>query len=274
MPNRKPINTGRNLPLATLVGLVLFGLVLISTFVFPLLYLILLILLVPMAVQELAKAFAHQGIRLEIFILVFAGISMLIGAYDGGIEYLFYIYLISVLVLITASMRRDIDNFIKNATGNIFTLTYLPLMASFVTVMLQGDDDGPIRVFAFIMLTIAADTGAYFAGILFGKHLMSPKISPKKTWEGVAGAVVLQLVIGVLIFEYLLDEPYWKGLIAGLVLTATAIFGDLLESAIKRGSGIKDMSHTLPGHGGVLDRLDSLIPNAMVSWMIFSWLLP
>ena len=125
----------------------------------------------------------------------------------------------------------------------------------------------------FILLTVANDIGGYAAGVLFGKHPIAPQISPKKSWEGFVGSVVLQCVVGALSFVYLLDAPWWQGIIAGLIMTVTATAGDFAESAIKRDLGVKDMGTFLPGHGGMMDRLDSLIPNAFTSWALFTYFL-
>jgi len=130
-------------------------------------------------------------------------------------------------------------------------------------------DNGPARVIVFILLTVGNDVGGYATGVLFGKHPIAPKVSPKKSWEGLAGSLVLQALIGALAFTYLLDAPWWQGVIAGIVLTITATAGDFAESAMKRDLGVKDMGSFLPGHGGMMDRLDSLIPNAFASWALF-----
>jgi phosphatidate cytidylyltransferase len=142
-------------------------------------------------------------------------------------------------------------------------------MAGFVMLTLAADD-GPKRVLVFILLTVANDIGGYAAGVFFGKHPIAAQISPKKSWEGFAGSLVLQAAVGAAAFVLLLDAPWWQGVLAGVVLTVTATAGDFSESAIKRDLGIKDMGRLLPGHGGMMDRLDSLIPNAFASWVIFT----
>jgi phosphatidate cytidylyltransferase len=131
-------------------------------------------------------------------------------------------------------------------------------------------DNGPARVVTFILLTVCNDIGGYAAGVLFGKHPIAPQISPKKSWEGFAGSILLQGVVGVLCWVFLFEAPWWQGLIAGLVMTITATAGDFAESAIKRDLGVKDMGNFLPGHGGMMDRLDSLVPNAFTSWLLFT----
>jgi phosphatidate cytidylyltransferase len=148
-------------------------------------------------------------------------------------------------------------------------IVYLPFMAGFLMLTL-ATDNGPWRVIVFILLTISNDIGGYFAGIFYGKHPIAASISPKKSWEGFAGSVLMQSVVGALSFMFLLDAPWWQGVIAGLVLSITATGGDFAESAIKRDLGVKDMGSFLPGHGGMMDRLDSLVPNAFASWALFT----
>jgi len=255
--SRSEINTGRNLPLATLVGLFLFGLVLLSTFVANWLFLPLLTLFIMLAVVELVDVFNRKSASISRRALLGLTPVLFAAAYFGGINELLAAYALSIMVLIMVSL---------------LILTYLPFMAAFVLIMLN-QADGALRVLAFILLTVASDTGAYFAGIFFGKRPMAPKISPAKTWEGFAGGMLLQLIMGALVFHYFFDASIWLGLLAGFAMTFTAVIGDLFESAIKRDAGIKDMSGVLPGHGGVLDRLDSLIPNALIAWALFGWLL-
>jgi phosphatidate cytidylyltransferase len=142
-------------------------------------------------------------------------------------------------------------------------------MAAFLMLTL-ATDNGSWRVFVFILLTVSNDIGGYVFGVLFGKHPMAAQLSPKKSWEGFAGSVLLQSIVGVISFVVIFDAPWWQGLVAGLVLTITATGGDFVESAIKRDLRIKDMGTIVPGHGGMMDRLDSLIPNAFASWVIFA----
>lgn len=272
MPRRAKIKTGRNLPLATFVALGLFGLVLLSTFVLNWLFLPLLTIFVCLAVSELANALNLKSNQIRRNDLLLLTPILLISAYFGGLQALLISFGLGIMFLIITTLRSGIDDFNNKISKSVFALTYLPFMAAFVLIMLN-QDSGPLRVLAFILLTVASDTGAYFSGIIFGRHPMAPNISPAKTWEGFAGGLGLQIAMGALVFTYFFEAALWQGLAAGALLTVTAVLGDLLESAIKRDAGIKDMSGILPGHGGVLDRLDSLIPNALVAWAVFSWLL-
>ena len=166
-------------------------------------------------------------------------------------------------------LRRGTQGYVRDVTASAFVLAYLPLMSGFVMLMLAADN-GPERIVTFIVLTIGNDIGGYAAGVLFGRHPMAPQISPKKSWEGFAGSLLVQVLLGVGLFVWLLDAPWWQGLLMGAVLTVTATAGDLAESAIKRDLGVKDMGTLLPGHGGLMDRLDSLVINAFAAWALFA----
>jgi phosphatidate cytidylyltransferase len=142
-------------------------------------------------------------------------------------------------------------------------------MAGFV-MMIFAADNGVERVIVYVLLTICNDIGGYAAGVMFGRHPIAPKVSPKKSWEGFAGSALLQMAVGAALFHWLLGATWWQGVIMGAVMTVTATAGDFAESALKRDLGVKDMGTILPGHGGVMDRLDSLVPNAFVAWALFA----
>ena len=149
----------------------------------------------------------------------------------------------------------------------------MPFLAGFAALMLRPDD-GPDRVVVFIVLVVLSDVGGYVAGVLFGKHPMAPTVSPKKSWEGFAGSALFCAVGGAVALPTLLDGAAWQGALFGLALMVTATLGDLGESMIKRDLGIKDMGSLLPGHGGIMDRLDSLLPAAPVAYLLLAWLVP
>ncbi len=145
---------------------------------------------------------------------------------------------------------------------------YVTLLGSFA-ILLLAENGGEWWVLGFLIVVVAVDTGAYASGLSFGRHPMAPTISPKKTWEGFAGAAVAAIVAGVLISVFMIHQPWWFGVIFGVVALLTATVGDLAESLIKRDLGIKDMSSWLPGHGGFLDRLDSILPSAAATYVLF-----
>jgi phosphatidate cytidylyltransferase len=255
------------------VGLFLFGLVLLSTFVANWLFLPLLTLFVSLSVSELVDVLNANRLLVSKRIIILLTIVIFLATYFGELDHLITAYAGSILILIAINIKVGFDGFVERFSKSLLVLTYLPFMAAFVLLMLN-QTEGALRVLAFILLTVASDTGAYFAGILFGKRPMAPKISPAKTWEGFIGGLILQLVFGGLIFYYFFNLSVWLGLLVALIMTITAVLGDLFESAIKRDANVKDMSGVLPGHGGVLDRLDSLIPNAVVAWVLFGWVMP
>ena len=161
----------------------------------------------------------------------------------------------------------------------VFALVYVPFLGSFVALLLaEGgrfgaglDDDGVAATLTFILVTIASDTGGYVAGVLFGKHPMAPVISPKKSWEGFAGSTVFTVGAGMILVVFLLDGDWRVGVALGVIAVVMATLGDLCESVIKRDLGIKDMSQVIPGHGGLMDRLDSLLATAAPIWLLLHY---
>jgi len=162
-------------------------------------------------------------------------------------------------------------NYLRDASATVFLAAWVPLFASF-GVLLVYPHDGAGRVFCLMITVVASDTGGYAVGALLGKHPMVPAISPKKSWEGLAGSVVLGIVVSVLAVTFLAGKPAWVGVPLGLMLVITGTLGDLVESQFKRDLGIKDMGTLLPGHGGLMDRLDSLMPSAVATWIVLSLL--
>jgi phosphatidate cytidylyltransferase len=159
--------------------------------------------------------------------------------------------------------------YLRDVAAGLFALAYLPLMASFVALML-APADGPRRTVVFLILVVCSDVGGYAAGSLLGRHLLVPKISPKKTWEGSAGAALACVVAGAILLPTVLHAPVWQGVVLGVAAVATATLGDLSESMIKRDLGIKDMGTVLPGHGGALDRIDAMLVSAPVIWLLLT----
>ena len=258
---------GRNLPAAIASGVALAVVVVLSLIFVKWLFALVVIATLLVAVHELVGAFQGVGIRIARTPVYAAGALVPAAAYVWGMPALLAGTGIAVLAVLIWRIRRGYESYVRDVTASMFIVAYLPLMAGFLMLTLAADN-GPMRVVVFILLTICNDIGGYATGVLFGKHPIAPQISPKKSWEGFAGSVLLQGVVGVLTFVFLLDAPWWQGLITGLVMTVTATAGDFIESAIKRDLGVKDMSNLLPGHGGLMDRLDSLLPNAFTSWLL------
>jgi phosphatidate cytidylyltransferase len=222
-----------------------------------------------LTVHELLAALNSQLPRLVRFVVYLAAPALVMSAYWGGSDALLAAFVASALLVLTIRLPLGQDGYVSQVARAIFVLAYGPLFASFA-VLLVTSENGVKKVMALVLLTVATDLGGYAAGVLFGAHPMAPKISPKKSWEGFAGAMLVQVTTGVLLWLLVFHGDWWKGALVGLLMVITATIGDLIESMIKRDLGIKDMSALLPGHGGVMDRLDSLVVNAFIAWALFA----
>ena len=265
---RKP-QAGRNLPAAIATGVGLLALCLITLFTYRWTFGLLVSIAMVIAVLEFSNAFKQAGIHLERVTVALAAAIMPLAAFWFGVSAQLIVMGISVLAVIFVRLVRGSEGYVKDVAASLFVVAYVPFMASFLLLTLSADS-GPLRILVFVALTVGNDVGGYAAGVFFGKHPIAPSISPKKSWEGFVGSLVLQILLGIAGFVWLLDASWWQGVIAGVVMTITATAGDFAESAVKRDLGLKDMGRLLPGHGGVMDRLDSLIPNAFTSWALFT----
>ena len=263
--------TGRNLPVAIGVGAVLGGGVLLTLLTVKATFLIYMGAAIVVGLHELTGAFRHKDIAMPEIPLVMGGVAMLTCAYWLGYRGLAAATSLTVLALIGYRLvESGTAGFVRDARAGVFAASYIPFLASFVSLML-AQDGGARRVLTFVILTICSDIGGYFAGITLGRgtrHPMAPAISPKKTWEGFSGSAAACLIAGALTMTLLLHGAAWQGVLLGAAAVVTAIAGDLVESAIKRDLDIKDMGTLLPGHGGVLDRIDSLLVTAPVIWLL------
>jgi len=258
---------GRNLPAAVAVGAGLGALVLISLYTVKVLFLLVILGAVGLGLVELCRALAARGIALPQVPLVAGMALMVVGSYWGGPAFLAGSFAVTLMAVLAWRMFQGIDGYVRDATGIAFVCCYPSLIAGFVPLML-AEADGAHRIVVFIAVTVCSDIGGYFAGIFLGRHPMAPVISPKKTWEGFAGSALACVVAGALLVRFLLDGALWQGAVLGAVVAGCATLGDLVESVIKRDLGIKDMSTLLPGHGGVMDRLDSLLFTAVPVWLL------
>ncbi len=261
---------GRNLPAAIAVGVVMLGIALASLYYQLWIFIVVVVAAVAIGTDELATAMRSKGIQLTKTPLITAAVLLPVLAFEWGpAQLLMGFGLLFLAMVVYRLFRHGIDDFVRDSTASGFVLSYAPLMGGFAA-LIAASPDGADRVLTFIILSVASDVGGYAAGVLFGRHPMAPAISPKKSWEGFAGSVTLQVVLGASLFVWLLDSDWWRGALVGAVMTVTATLGDFVESAIKRDLGIKDMSNLLPGHGGLMDRLDSLIPNTVVAYALFA----
>jgi phosphatidate cytidylyltransferase len=269
----KPTRTGRNLPVAAAIGVVLGGLVLLTLFTVKATFLAYVGVIVAVGLWELRQALAERGISLPLIPIAAGGAAMFTLAYWYGAQPALAATAGTVGVLMAWRLPGGAKGYLRDLTASVFALAYLPMLGVFVPLMLSMPD-GARRAFIFVLLAVCSDVGGYFAGIFTGRHPMAPGISPKKTWEGLGGSVVACLAAGAITLPWLLRAHVWQGLVLGAAAVAAATLGDLVESMIKRDLEIKDMGRVFPGHGGAMDRLDSLVFVAPVAWLLLSVFVP
>lgn len=258
---------GRKLLPSIVVGLSLIALVW-STLAFAReIFAVLVAIAVSLGIREIVRAFGANQTFISLRSLVLATVVLTFATWYGGVSGLAIATAIAFPLLMIALLRRGPQGFVKSATATTFALIYLPLLSGFL-ILLARPDNGLARVMTFVVLVGCNDTFAYVVGVLFGKHPLVPSISPKKTWEGLVGAIIFTTIGGALSFNYILDLDWWIGVLAALVIVFNATMGDLIESAMKRDMALKDMGSLLPGHGGVLDRLDSVLLSAPALWLV------
>jgi phosphatidate cytidylyltransferase len=269
----KTSRAGRDLPAAIGVGVGLCLLILASLFVYRPSFAVIVGLAVAYGSYELAKALGHAQVRPALPPILVGGVAMLAAAWSRGPNGLVVALLVTICGVLVWRIADGATGFLRDVTASVLVLLYVPALAGFAVLSVHADD-GAARIVAFIATVICSDTGGYATGVLFGRHPLAPIVSKGKTWEGFVGSVAFCAVAGVLFMTMTFHEPWWKGLAFGLAIVVTATLGDLGESMLKRDLGIKDMGNVLPGHGGIMDRLDSLLPCAAVAYLLLSWFAP
>lgn len=266
-PKKK--SAGRDLGAAIGVGVGLGAVIIASLFIVKAVFVGVIAVAVVVGLWELTSRLEERkGIRAPLVPLAVGGAAMVVAGYVRGAEGAWVAMALTALAVLVWRMTEPPEGYLKDVTAGVFAAFYVPFLATFVAMMLAADG-GEWRVLTFLILTVVSDTGAYAVGWRFGKHKLAPRISPGKTREGLVGAVSFAMVGGVLCMQFLVDGgTWWQGLVIGACVAASATLGDLGESMIKRDLGIKDMGTLLPGHGGIMDRLDSLLPTAPVVWLL------
>lgn len=271
-----PSRAGRNLPAAIAVSLLLGGIV-IATLVFaPRGWVVILAVAMPVATHEVVRRLREGGYSIPFIPLLVGGQAMIwltwpfgaagaLGAYGGTV------LVCLIWRLLSQGLQSQPHNYLRDVAVTIFLATWIPLFGAFGALLVYPED-GWARVFALMLGVVFSDIGGYTAGVLFGKHRMVPAISPKKSWEGLAGSLVCGTTAAVLAVVFLMHKPWWVGVPLGIMLVITATLGDLVESQFKRDLGIKDMGTLLPGHGGLMDRIDGALPSAVATWIVLSLL--
>ena len=273
---------GRSLSKSILVGLLLGGIFLFTVLAFDgVLLMVFVASAAGAGAWELSTALRLKGWYVPRVPAVVGTVLIMPATYFYGqeIQWAFSIAIVAALILWRTvhllwerrvSPMQALQKTLRDYAAAAFLVIYLPLTLSFAMMLLRRPDDGQMWVLSFVLVVAMIDTCGYLVGRKLGRHKMAPGVSPKKTLEGLAASVTAALVTGVMCAVFLLQIDWWWGIVLAAVLTLTAVFGDLAESLIKRDLGVKDMSSWLPGHGGIMDRLDSILPSALATFLIAS----
>lgn len=276
----KPKNgAGRDLKKAIGVGVFL-GALVIACLQTPFAWYPLVATAMGLATYEVWRRLYEAGYVLPLVMLVVGSQVMIYLSWPFGTTGLVAGYATSVLLLMVTRLfhhgrKSPPHNYVRDTAVGIFILTWIPLFGAFAAMLSRMENEavaGSAFIFTFMLCVIASDVGGYIFGVFFGSHAMAPAVSPKKSWEGFLGSVVFSVAAGIACVVLLLHGPFWVGILLGIGLAACGTLGDLVESQFKRDLGIKDMSGMLPGHGGLMDRLDGLLPAAMITWVVLNML--
>lgn len=285
----RPKNSaGRNLPQAIAVGVMLGAIVVAALIAGPIGWYPLVAVAVAGGMWEVLTRLRESGYVVPRTVLLLLGQAMVWSTWPFGVTGLLFVFTFSVLILMFGRLfhhgrKTPPKNYLRDTSVSIFVLIWIPLFGSFGAMISQLETSwsmseslfimnvpGSMFILTFMLCVVGSDVGGYIAGVLFGSHPMAPAVSPKKSWEGFAGSIIFGMIIGALSLHFFLYQPWWLGALLGVALVICATLGDLVESQFKRELGIKDMSQLLPGHGGLMDRLDGMLPAAAVTWLLLS----
>ncbi|MCT1369033.1 phosphatidate cytidylyltransferase [Corynebacterium mucifaciens] len=280
-PTRAPRpknKAGRNLSAAIATGVVLGALVIAAVWIGPVAWYPLVAAAVALAMWEVMTRLREAGYIQPRTLLIILGQAMLWLSVPYGTSGLVAGFAFTVLVVMFWGMfhrgrHSQPENYLRDTAAAIFVLAWIPLFGTFAAMIsgiTEAGVDGSAYIIAFMLCVVASDVGGYAAGVMFGSHPMAPAVSPNKSWEGFAGSLVAGIITGVLVVALLIHGPWWMGIVLGVALVICATMGDLVESQFKRELGIKDMSHLLPGHGGIMDRLDGMLPAAAATYILLT----
>jgi phosphatidate cytidylyltransferase len=263
----RPSRAGRNLPAAIGVGVALLGSVLVGLLFLPYALVALVTLFGAVGVWEISRALEVRQIHVPLVPALAASVAMPFAAYLGGAESLAFAAVLSLTALAFWRALDPAPSVAQSISSGSFVVLWVPFLLSFSMLLLR-QPGGNLTVATLLLLVVANDTFGYLVGAFFGKHAMAPKISPKKSWEGFGGSIAGAVAVGILASILVLDAPYWFGLLMAVATVAAATGGDLAESMVKRELGVKDMGTLLPGHGGLMDRLDSIVFASPVAYLL------
>jgi len=265
------------LPVAITVGVALGAVVIIGLLLGALAWTVLVAGAVGLATWEVCERLRESDWQVPRPVLILGGQLMVWLSAYWGIDGLVMglaatLMLLLVVRLFLHGMAEAPRNWLRDVAVGVFVIMWIPFFAALAVQLVRMDNpwgvDPRLVIVTFMIGVISNDVGGYAAGVMFGKHPMAPKVSPKKSWEGFGGSLVLATITGALCAIFMLHAPWWQGIVLGIALVISATLGDLMESQFKRDLGIKDMSSILPGHGGLMDRLDGMLPSAAMTWLI------
>jgi phosphatidate cytidylyltransferase len=266
-------SAGRNVPVSIVVGVLLAAAVLSVLFYAKPWFVGVLVVAACIGIWELARAVRHSGANPPVIPLMVGGTVMLGLAWFRGMEALSLGLLVTVLAVFVWRLADGPAGYQRDMGAATLITVYVPFLLGFAAP-LATPSDGQWRILTTLAAVVLSDTGGFVAGVLFGKHPMAPKISPKKSWEGFAGSIVASAIGAAVLMWRLFDVAPWWGALFGAVVAVACVLGDLAESLLKRDLGIKDMSGLLPGHGGLMDRLDSILFALPTAYLLFQLLAP
>lgn len=284
MTNPRNAGGGRSLSKSVIVGLLLGAAFLLSVLIYKELFILLAAAAAGAGAWELSSALRLKGWYVPRVPAVVGSVLIMPATYYGGAEWqwLVSLFIVAALMIWRAVQiiweRREapaqkFKHTLRDFAAAAFLVIYLPLMTSF-TVLLLRRPDGQQWVLTLVVTVALIDTFGYLIGRKFGRHKLAPGVSPKKTWEGLVASISAGVISSVVFTTTLLNFHWWVGVALAAVLLLAAVFGDLAESLIKRDLGVKDMSDVLPGHGGIMDRLDSILPSALIAYLFAQAILP
>lgn len=273
---------GRSLSKSITVGLLLGGMFLFSVNAFNGVFLMVMVAAAAgTGAWELSTALRLKGWYVPRVPAVVGSVMIMPATFFFGdfVQWVFSIAIVAALIIWRTvhllwerrvSPMQALQNTLRDYAAAAFLVIYLPLTLSFAMMLLRRPEDGQQWVLTFVLVVSMIDTFGYLVGRKLGRTKLAPGVSPKKTIEGLVASITAALVTAILCALFLLHIEWWWGVLIAAALTLTAVFGDLAESLIKRDLGVKDMSSWLPGHGGIMDRLDSILPSALATYLIAS----
>jgi phosphatidate cytidylyltransferase len=279
-----PAPGGRSLSKSVAVGLLLGAVFLLSVLIYKELFMALAAAAAGAGAWELSTALRLKGWYVPRVPAVVGSILIMPATFYGGAELQWLLSLAIVAALILwrtvhllwearETPSQAIAHTLRDYAASAFVVIYLPLMTSF-TMLLLRRADGAAWIITFVVTVSMIDTAGYLVGRKLGRHKLAPGVSPKKTWEGLLASISAGVLTALVFTKVFWNFDWWIGVVLAAGLLLAAVFGDLAESLIKRDLGVKDMSSLLPGHGGVMDRLDSILPSALITYLFAQIFLP